>query len=116
MRFVRWGGGCAGEGGCLLTLAGAASVTALFAPETYRLTLGVQGKGAIVSSATTVPCRRRCGLAVTSYQAVSLRAVAQAGWRFKRWAGSCRGTRPSCSLQMEAASAATALFVRKRAL
>jgi Divergent InlB B-repeat domain len=116
MRFVRWGGACSGDQPCQLALGNAVTVSALFAPRTYPLTLAVQGHGALLNSATAAVCQRRCRLAVTSYQAVSLRAVAQPGWRFKRWAGSCHGTRATCSLPMKAAGAATALFVKKRAV
>ena len=114
MRFVRWGGSCTGDQPCQLTLANVVSVTALFAPRTYPLTVGVQGRGGVLNSATPSVCRKQCRLAVTSYEAVSLRAVAQPGWRFKRWAGSCHGTRLNCTLPMKAATSTSAVFVRKR--
>jgi hypothetical protein len=113
-RFVRWGGACTGDQPCDLTLAGAVSVTALFAPRTYPLAIAVQGKGGVLNSATASVCGKRCRLAVTSYRAISLRAVAQPGWRFRRWAGSCRGTRPSCTLPMTSAASTSAIFAKKR--
>jgi hypothetical protein len=113
-RFVRWGSSCTGDQPCQLTLAGAVSVTALFAPLTFPLTLGVHGKGGVLDSATAGFCRKRCRVAVTSYQPISLRAVAQPGWRFRRWAGSCLGTRPGCTLPMTSAASSSAIFAKKR--
>jgi hypothetical protein len=112
-RFVRWGGSCSGDQPCLLTLASTMSVTALFAPLTYPLTIGVQGNGGVLNSANASLCRKHCRFAFTSYQAISLRAVAQPGWRFKRWVGSCRGTRPSCMLPMMSATTTSAVFAKK---
>ena len=113
MRFVRWGGACSGTSDCALTLAGVTSVTALFAPHTYLLTVGVTGRGSVTTSTASAPCRTRCRLPVTSYQAVSLRAGAVSGWRFKRWLGACHGTRQTCTLPMSANAAATAVFAKK---
>ena len=113
MRFIRWGGACTGElADCTVALAGETSVTALFAPQTYVLTVGVAGHGNVFASAGTV-CQRRCRLPVTSYQALALHAVALPGWRFTRWTGSCQGTRPRCTLPMTANAGATAVFTKK---
>jgi hypothetical protein len=115
MRFVRWGGACIGDAfECTLTLTGSINVTALFAPETYPLLLGVTGRGRVFASALGSSCHARCKVSVTSYESVALRAVARPGWRFKRWTGSCRGTRPTCTLPMTSASAATAVFAKRR--
>jgi hypothetical protein len=113
-RFVRWSGACSGDQPCPLMLTGAVSVTALFAPETVPLTMGVLGKGGVLNSVTATFCKKRCRLAVTSYEQIVLRAVAQPGWRFQRWAGSCRGTRPSCTLPMASATSTSAIFAKKR--
>ncbi len=114
MRFVRWGGACTGNSTvCTLALAGSTSVTVLFAPQTYLLTVGVTGHGNVSTSASVSLCQKRCRLPVASYQSVSLRAVALPGWRFKRWAGSCHGTRPRCSVPMTSNEGATAVFAKK---
>jgi hypothetical protein len=113
-RFVRWSGACSGElSECPLTLGGPADVSALFAPETYPLTLGVTGRGSIFSAAFGSQCRNHCRVAVTSYRALTLRATALQGWRFKRWGGACHGTHVTCRLPMSAAAGATAVFVKK---
>jgi hypothetical protein len=114
MRFIRWGGACSGDlPDCTVTLAGSTSLTALFAPATYVLTLGVTGRGNVVASSSAARCLKLCRLPVASYESVALRAVAATGWRFKRWAGSCHGTRPTCLLPMTASKSATAIFAKK---
>jgi len=113
MRFVRWGGVCTGGSTCAPTVMASTSVTALFAPKTYLLTIGVLGRGAVSTSATPSPCRLRCRVPVTSYQAVTLHAITQAGWHFTRWTGACRGSRLSCRLPMSSNAAATAVFAKK---
>jgi hypothetical protein len=111
MRFVRWGGACTGDlFECRLTLAGSTSVSALFAPTTYPLLLNVAGRGRVIASALGASCPSRCRLKATSYRPFVVRAVARKGWRFKRWTGSCRGSRPTCTLPMTSASTARAVF------
>lgn len=113
MRFIRWGGACTGTLDCTLTLSGVTAVTALFAPQTYLLTVGVAGRGNVFTSSGTSVCRKRCRLTVASYQSLALHAVATPGWRFKRWGGSCHGTRPVCTLPMTSNTGTTAVFVEK---
>jgi hypothetical protein len=113
-RFIRWGGACTGNfAGCTVALTGETSVTALFAAQSYLLTVGVRGHGNVLEPAGTL-CRRRCRLPVTSYESVVLHAVALPGWRFTRWTGSCHGTRPRCTLPMTSNESATAVFAKKR--
>ncbi len=114
MRFVRWTGGCTGAAACTVALAAATTATALFAPATFPLTIAVTGHGGVRTSSTAAACTARCRLAVTSYTGLSLRAVPAAGWRFAHWAGACRGTRVLCSLPMTSASAARAVFAKRK--
>ncbi len=114
MRFVRWSGGCQGAFDCTVALASATTVTALFAPATFALTISVTGHGGVRTSSSAVACAARCRLSVVSFQPISLRAVPVAGWRFARWAGACRGTRLTCSLPMTSAEAARAVFAKRK--
>ena len=114
MRFVRWSGACASTFDCSVDLASATTVTALFAPETFALTISVTGHGGVRTSSSAATCAARCRLAVVSYDAVSLRAVPNVGWRFSRWAGACHGTRATCSLPMTGAAGARAIFVERK--
>ena len=115
MRFVRWTGACGGRSDCLLGFDQPENVTALFAPVTFPLTISVAGRGGVFTSDSMGPCRVHCRFAVFSYLTTTLRAVPAAGWKFKRWAGACRGTRPTCSLPMTSAMAAGAVFRMKSA-
>ena len=51
-KLVRWTGACTGSGGCLVDVGTGATVSALFAPATFRLTVAVTGRGAVRSSRT----------------------------------------------------------------
>jgi hypothetical protein len=114
-RLVRWSGACTGVDGCSLTLAGATSVTAVFGPAAFRLTVSVQGKGIVRSTPLGLACRVRCSAAFRSFQSVKLRAVPAKGWRFVRWSGACSGKRTTCTVPMRAAAAARAVMARRRA-
>jgi hypothetical protein len=113
-RFVRWGGACSGSAPCTLELSQAATVTAFFAPSTFRLTVSRAGRGIVRSAGAAIACPGRCVSAATSYTPLRLTAVAARGWRFVRWSGACIGTRPTCKLPMTKVSAAKATFVRRR--
>jgi hypothetical protein len=116
-RFVRWGGSCAGSGPapeCKVSVAQATQITALFGPPTYALRVSVAGKGTVRSGSGRVSCPARCLAAVPSYAATSLVARPAQGWRFKSWSGTCRGTRPVCTLPMRKASTARATFARAK--
>lgn len=112
-RFVRWSGACTGSLGCLLTLSGATSVNALFAPEQFGLVVSVTGSGAVTGAGA--PCRlARCARQATSYAPLRLRATAAKGWRFAAWSGGCAHSRAVCTLPMTKASAVRARFAKKR--
>jgi Divergent InlB B-repeat domain len=114
-RFVRWGGVCTGDSGCGLTLDVSKSVTALFAPQTYPLTVRVAGRGTVTSLPRGLTCRRGgCTKPFTSYTAVFLAAKAAKGWRFSGWSGACRAKKTACSVPMTAATAVRATFAKAR--
>ena len=111
MRFIRWAGACSGDGVCTLTLSGAISATALFAPQKFVMAVGVTGQGNVVASG--VRCTKHCRVPVTSYTSVILRAAAKKGWKFKRWGGACHGTQLTCTVPMTKDAGANATFVKK---
>lgn len=111
-KLVRWSGGCGGASACTVTLAPGGSVSALFAPVVYRLTVSLGGQGTVRTSRPGITCRPRCSAAFPSYVPVRLTATPARGWRFRAWTGVCRGTRPSCSVPMTANSQARATFRR----
>lgn len=111
-KLVRWGGACAGALSCRVTVADGAALSALFAPTAYRMTVGVAGMGVVRSSRSGISCRPRCSASFSSYIPLRLTAKPAKGWRFRRWSGACRGTRPVCTLPMTSNSRARAIFVR----
>jgi hypothetical protein len=113
-KLVRWAGRCTGSGACTATVAPGATVSALFAPSTYRLSVRVTGRGMVRSGRAGIACRPRCASAFPSYMPVTLTATPENGWRFRSWSGACRGSRRTCALPMTAAAQARAVFVRAR--
>lgn len=112
-RLVRWSGGCGGASACNVTVGQAGgSVSALFAPLVYRLTVGVSGRGTVRTSRTGITCRPRCSAVFPSYVPLQLAAKPAKGWRFRAWSGACRGTRLVCTVPMTAATKTRAVFVR----
>lgn len=111
-KLVRYGGACSGAGGCTVTTAQGASVSALFAPRTVQLRVDVAGRGTVRSSSTAITCRPRCSASLPSYVSVRITATPAKGWKFRSWAGACRGKSRSCTLSMTAATNARAVFVR----
>ena len=112
-KLVRWGGACSGASACLVSVSQSTSVTALFAPLTYRLTVAVSGKGTVRDPGAVVSCPSRCSARASSYAPLRLSAKPAKGWRFKLWKGACHGTRPSCTLPMTKDTSARAVFARR---
>jgi len=106
-RFVAWKGSCSGGGDCVLKLAQAASATAIFGPLRIPVRLSVTGKGRIA-------CAPRCGKTFPGGEVLSLRAVATSGWKFARWTGACKGTRPVCRPATTYSVVARAIFTKRR--
>jgi len=111
-KLVRWSDGCSGAAGCEVVAGQAPRVSALFGPSTYRLTVSVTGKGAVRSSQGGVSCPPRCSKLVPSYQLLRLTPSAAKGWRFRAWAGACRGT-GACRVPMTAGTNVRAVFARR---
>jgi hypothetical protein len=112
-KLVRWGGACAGAAGCNLTVAAGTSVSAVFGPSTFRLTVAVAGKGLVRSSSSGIACRPRCSASLPSFTAVRLTAAPAKGWKLRSWSGACHGSKTSCTVPMSGATSARALFVRR---
>jgi hypothetical protein len=113
-KLARWGGACAGGGSCSVAVAPGATVSALFAPVVFRLSVSVAGRGTVRSSRSGITCRPRCSATFPSYTPLRLTATPAKGWRFRSWSGACRGSNRSCTVPMTAATRARAVFVRAR--
>lgn len=110
--FVSWTGACAGTTAsmCLVDLGGTTEAGARFGPL-RRLALQIRGRGTVTG--VDVHCSRSCSTQQVEGARFLLRARAGRGWRFGRWSGGCRGTRPACTVRVGPVGAkATAVFVR----
>ena len=106
-RFIRWSGSCTGNADCVLKLAQAATATAIFGPLRIPVRLSVAGKGRIA-------CVPACGRTVPGGEPLALRALPTTGWKFARWSGACKGTRPLCRPATTYSVVARAVFTKKR--
>ena len=111
-KLVSWGASCSGRSTCKVVVEPGRSVSAVFAPATYRLTVAVSGRGSVRSSRPGIACPTRCSALVPSYETTRLTPAPAKGWRFKQWSGACRG-KGVCSVPMTSATSARAVFVRR---
>ena len=105
-RFVRWTGACTGAGTCQLTLAQAASVTAVYGPLRIPVRVSIAGKG-------KVSCSPACSKTFDAGGFLSLKAVPAKGWKFAGWSGGCKGVRPTCTPATDYALTVTARFKKR---
>jgi hypothetical protein len=103
---VRWSGSCTGSIACALKLDQPATATALFGPLRVPLHVASAGRG-------TVACTPKCTKTFGGGKSLTLRAVAARGWRFARWSGGCKGTRPTCRPATDFAVSVLATFRRR---
>jgi List-Bact-rpt repeat protein len=107
--FRGWARACTGRApDCTFMLAASTTVSAVFRLA-LDLTVAVTGRGSVTG---TIPCKRTCARTVASGDPVALRARAARGWRFVRWTGPCRGSRPVCSFRATKAGSVRATFAR----
>ena len=112
-KLVRWGGACTGTTGCTVGVAPGTAVSALFAPASFRLSVGVTGRGVIRSARSGIACRPKCSAIFASYTPLALTATPAVGWKLRSWSGACKGSKRVCTVPMSAATAARATFVRR---
>jgi hypothetical protein len=97
--FSGWSGACAGAAAtCTVSLGSDQAVTATFARE-RKLSVGVHGRGAVISAPTGIACINACSALFAPNAAVTLTATPEDGWRFIGWSGPCGGT-GACSLTL----------------
>jgi len=111
-KLVRWTGACSGSTTCSLTVGSGATVSALFAPAAFRLTVSVAGRGSVRASGG-IQCKPRCSATLPSYQPARLTATAAKGWKLRAWSGACKGARKTCTVPMSAVTVVRATFVRR---
>lgn len=111
--FVGWGGACAGDGACVVTLAdaGEVAVTAEFRAPRATLTVDVTGAGTVTSTPAGIDCGPSCTLDLEPGAAVTLTPQPARGWLFAGWGGACTdaGLAP-CELTLADDASVTATF------
>lgn len=112
-KLVRWSGACSGAGACALSVGPGSTVTAQFAPASFRLAVSVTGRGSVRSSRPGITCRPRCSATLPSFTPVRLTAAPAKGWKLRAWTGACGGSRLTCTVPMSGATSARAIFVRR---
>jgi hypothetical protein len=112
-QFSGWQQDCAGVAGCALNLSSVSSAkaTAVFQPVPVKLTVAVQGPGAIQVSGQALPCRSECEYLVTPGSVVTFTAIATAGAEFKSWSSLCGNSQTSCTTTIQQPLMLTATFV-----
>ncbi len=112
MKLVSWGAGCSGRSSCKVVVESGKTVSAVFAPASYRLAVSVSGRGSVRSSRPGIACPPRCSSLVSSHEPIRLTPTPSHGWRLKQWSGACRG-KGVCSVPMTSATTARAVFTRR---
>lgn len=111
--FAGWIGACSGNTPvCTITIDAAKNVTAIFMLNQYAFTLNKSGGGAgkVVSTPGGIDCGNACTASYPHGAALTLTATATTGSTFAGWQGACSGAVITCTVTIDAAKAATALF------
>lgn len=112
--FAGWRGACEGDSFCRVSLESTTALTAVFAPDHFRLAVKVDGRGRVTSAPSGIACPGRCAAQLFSFGTTLLRAKPAKGWRFLAWSGACRGRKLSCEFELAGNVTARATFVRAR--
>src|SRR5207248_3206571 len=107
-----WSGACTGSAAvCDITMDGAKSVTATFAPL-FTLSVGVSGSGVVTSSPSGIDCGATCSAPYVFNSVVRLTATAAAGSVFIGWSNDCGSSTDgtTCDVLMNSARLVTATF------
>lgn len=109
--FSGWSGGaCTGAGQtCSLPVNGDVAVTAAFTKTPVTVRISRIGRGVVTSLPRGIACGRACSRDFAPGP-LTLIAKPVKGWRFARWRGACRGTRPTCRLMPAGTTRVSAIF------
>ncbi len=111
-RFSNWSGACSGTGTCTVTMNGDKTVTATFV-KVYQLTVSKAGTGTgtVTSSPAGINCGSTCSAGFAADSSVILTATPGTNSVFYAWGGVCTGTTDTCTVTMNSAKNATAVFM-----
>lgn len=108
--------GCSGTGPCTVTMTRDASVTAVFDPVTYVLTVTIndgqpnQAENRVTSEPPGIDCVSSCTARFAEGSPVTLRAVPAPGWVFANWSEAACGGAATCTVTMSKDLTVTAVF------
>ena len=89
-EFGGFTGACSGAS-CSIVLSGPGSVHAVFKRRLVQVEVAVDGGGSVTSTPAGIDCPRACTASFPADSPVALTATPQEGFRFKEFAGACRG-------------------------
>jgi len=133
MRFTGWGGDCSGIGECTVTMDGAKTIYATYAPaKQFKLDMSAEGFRGYLKDAVTLYALngRKChdsmyadgycgtdvhatyheGEQVTLFAGKYQSNVPNVHSEFEGWSGACTGKLPYCTLDMNSDKTVTAHF------
>ena len=112
--FSGWSGACSGTGQCLLSMDADKSVTAVFIPNTFLLTVSKNGNGlgTVTSTPSGINCGTGCSATYNAGTIVNLAVTPDVTSTFDGWSGACNGT-GACAVTVDAAKSVSATFTRK---
>ena len=110
--FTGWTGACSGSGACSVFLDGNKTVGAVFALDSFSLsvTKSGTGSGTIASSPGGINCGATCSANYKAGNIVALTVMPSTGSIFTGWSGSCSGVSTTCVVNMDANKTAAASF------
>jgi len=104
--FVEWNGDVTGsENPVEITMDDSKEVTAIFAKESYALTVTIDGQGSVQKN----PDQQEYEYGTT----VDLTASPASGWDFDKWQGDITGTNNPVQLTIDAEKQITAVFIEQ---
>ncbi len=101
--FSNWSGACTGNGACVVTMDDNKSVTAVFTPIEYSLTINITGNGLVTKSPDIVTYHYG--------DVVQLAAVPNPDWIFNHWSGDLTGSLNPVSITINGNKTITATFI-----
>jgi hypothetical protein len=111
--FKSWTGCTTSSGtSCTVSMTSAKTVTAVFQPSTYLLTVTISGAGSVAGDgiACSAGSAEGCSAAIANGASVTLTATPAEGALFRGWSGCSIASGTSCTFNMTTTRGVTAYF------
>lgn len=114
-HFAGWSGrgvDCGAEPTCTVTVTESGTITASFDLDQLSLmvTTAGDGDGTVSSEPAGVHCGETCAASYDAFTEVTLTATPHESSLFIGWEGACSGTEPTCTVTIDQAVSARAVF------